>query len=556
MNQFNCYRIFLTPLSPVHIGTGDSYEPTNYVIENGELYEFDTGTAMSALSQDDRAELARITDGRPGAGMIQSMHRFFYERRSRLLPAAVNRILVSDGVAQLYTGRIGKAAQREPSGREDLNKLGISRTAYNPISRRPTLMGSSLKGAIRTALLDQVNNGRPTTEREGLHKFQGNRDLFRYSQNRLELQRDPMRLVQLSDATWQGDTKSATAEVFFAANLKKIPVADQQGQRRSTRADSGPPQILECIPHFRYRAFAAQLNIQLLDGIDQPGSLPDADLRFDMRRIASACNAFYQPILAQEMQFLSTAGYLESAWRDCVTKVLEDSHLKNGDAFLLRVGRHSGAESVTLRGVRKIRIMKGRGQSAQEATSATTVWLAARQRGQMTGLMPFGWTLAEFCPLEQRAADENISLKTLCTESEGALRARLQPPPKRQVPQQSTGAKSSSPGTRTIRPPETKASGQRPSSPSQETTFTTTEVVWEKTTITWNAGGGGIITAIAPDQKRAEARGKAAQDFLATLTEQQRKQLLDRKKDLFNVRVVVEITGNRRTLKRHEPERG
>jgi CRISPR-associated protein Csm5 len=552
MNQFHCYRVFLTPLSPAHIGTGDSYEPTNYVVENGELYEFDTGTAMGALSQDDRAELVRITGGRPGAGMIQAVQRFFYERRSQLLPGAVNRILVSDGVAQLYGDRIGKTAQREPSGRENLNKLGISRTAYNPISRQPTLVGSSLKGAIRTALLDQVNNGRATTERDGLHKFQGSQDLFRYSQNRLELQRDPMRLVQLSDAAWQGDTTSPTAEVFFAANVKKVPVADRQGQRRSTRADNGPPQILECIPYLQYRAFVAQLNIQLVDAINQSGSLPDADLRFDMHRIASACNAFYQPILEEEMQFLSRAGYLETDWCDAIKKILEDSHLKNGDTFLLRVGRHCGAESVTLRGVRKIKIMKGRGQPDQYASSATTVWLAARQRGQTTGLLPFGWTLVEFYSLERGAPDANVSLKNLCAESERALRARLQPPPNRQLSQQTGGAKPTDPRAGAVRPAEMKERNQQSSSSREQATFTTTEQVWEKATISWNAGGGGIITAVGPGAgQKVAAQGKAAQAILDALSEEQRNRL-KRRRELINVRAVVEISGNQKTLKRVE----
>jgi CRISPR-associated protein Csm5 len=547
MNQFNCYRIFFTPLSPTHIGTGNSYEPTNYVIEDGALYEFDTGTAMGILSQQDRAELVRITAGQPGSGMIQAVQRFFYDRRSRLLPAAVNRSLVSNGVAGLYSDRIGKIAQREARGRRILNVLEIARTAYNPISRQPTLVGSSLKGAIRTALLDQVNDARPTNERRGLHEFQGNRDLFRYSQPRLELERDPMRLVQISDATWQGDANSPTTEVFFATNVKKVLVANRQDQRRSTRAEtSGPPQTLECIAYLRYRAFAAQLNIQSVDAINQAGSLPDADLRFDMRRIASACNAFYQPILQQEIQSLSASAYLEGAWHNVVKKILEDSRLTSGDAFLLRVGRHCGAESLTLRGVRKIGI-RGRGGSVQEQSSPTTVWLAARDRGQTTGLLPFGWMIAEFCSLEQRAADENISLKTLCVESERVLRARLQPPPKRQLPQQ-TGTRSSEPRAGATRHRETGATSQEPASPPQQATFATTQVIWKNATITWQPGPR-IATAVVPDQKPAQASGKAAEDFLKTLTEQQRRQLLERRKELTNVKAVVEISGNQRTLK-------
>ncbi len=35
------YKLKLTALTPIHIGTGESYEPTNYVIDGGFLYEFD-----------------------------------------------------------------------------------------------------------------------------------------------------------------------------------------------------------------------------------------------------------------------------------------------------------------------------------------------------------------------------------------------------------------------------------------------------------------------------------------------------------------------------------
>jgi CRISPR-associated protein Csm5 len=69
--------------------------------------------------------------------------------------------------------------------------------------------------------------------------------------------------------------------------------------------------------------------------------------------------------------------------------------LERGDAFVLRVGRHSGAESVTLDGVRDIRIMQGRG-TARFAQEATTVWLAAERENITRGdLRPFGWLLVE-----------------------------------------------------------------------------------------------------------------------------------------------------------------
>ena len=42
------YTLRYTPLSPVHIGTDESYEPGNYVIDEdgGALYSFDSQAAI------------------------------------------------------------------------------------------------------------------------------------------------------------------------------------------------------------------------------------------------------------------------------------------------------------------------------------------------------------------------------------------------------------------------------------------------------------------------------------------------------------------------------
>ena len=46
MNAFlSAHTLALTPLSPIHIGCGEDFEPTNYVIEDGLLYGFDPSRA-------------------------------------------------------------------------------------------------------------------------------------------------------------------------------------------------------------------------------------------------------------------------------------------------------------------------------------------------------------------------------------------------------------------------------------------------------------------------------------------------------------------------------
>jgi CRISPR-associated protein Csm5 len=283
------------------------------------------------------------------------------------------------------------------------------------------LLGSSVKGAIRTALLDRLNGGRDTAEPKGLHPFQGNPQLFRYYDGRPVCERDPMRLVQISDAEWKGEGGLPAAEVVFAVNRKKSPVVDRQGNPRGTRAESGPPQILECISPLQYRAFAGQLNVQSLGDVNTPGTVPAPDLRFDMDQISRDCTAFYRPILDREIQLLAQYGWLDSQWAEAIQTMVFNALKDDRKVFLLRVGRHCGAESVTLNGVRKIEINRGRNRPDRQESEATTIWLAAREREQISGLLPFGWLLGEYAPLPGQPQSENAQLKAFCEQRLGPI---------------------------------------------------------------------------------------------------------------------------------------
>jgi flagellar biosynthesis GTPase FlhF len=52
-NELQTFKIKLTTLSPVHIGTGDEYEPTNYVIKDDRLYSFNEHVVIEKLYERD-----------------------------------------------------------------------------------------------------------------------------------------------------------------------------------------------------------------------------------------------------------------------------------------------------------------------------------------------------------------------------------------------------------------------------------------------------------------------------------------------------------------------
>ena len=182
----------------------------------------------------------------------------------------------------------------------------------------------------------------------------------------------------------------------MAVNRKKERVKDKNGREIQAMGEN-LYQILECVPAWRYRAFGGKLNLQRLDAAPPSTKLPDPALRFSIDDIVQACNDFYQPLLIRETTLLQTRGYLSDAWADSIAGLLGQLNQRERGRrlFLARIGRHSGAEAVTLEGMRRIRIMKGKGQPPDQADAAKTLWLAANDKDQRADLLPFGWVLVE-----------------------------------------------------------------------------------------------------------------------------------------------------------------
>ncbi len=397
MSFLDHHKLKFTTLSPVHIGCNEVYEPTNYVIEGDTLYEFDSQAATRALNEKDRARLLQTVSKKGDVAMLKAVQGFFHSKRAELISASDHALPVGSGIADMYEARIGKTAHTESGGGKRINQLEIERTAHNPVDFAPILPGSSIKGSIRTALLDAVNQGRDVQRGEKNREMQ--QRLFEYSMR--DLHKDPMRLVRLGDARWGAETGLPPTEVRFAVNRKKRPVTKDGRELQSMADQKGLWQQLECVPAGVARGLDAQLSIQDVGTIEGRGDkLPSVDLRWKAADIAKACNRFYLPLFKTETGILRERGYIDLKWLRRVESILDTGfadRLSEGRAFLVRAGRHSGAEAVSLNGVRSIRIMQGKGDKKYEKT-ARTLWLAAERPDSKTGLLPFGWLLVEIDP--------------------------------------------------------------------------------------------------------------------------------------------------------------
>lgn len=406
MKFLEASQLLISTLSPVHVGCGEDYDPTRYVIENDTLYEFEPGAALAVLTASDREQLLKIVTSPANDRMLQQVQAFFYHCRQKLILVASRRVPVGPKMVAFYQKRVGKTVQVEGDGAQLLNRLEIERTFFNPVNGAPVLPGSSLKGAIRTALLDGVNGGRPLVGQERSLALQ--QRLFRYDR----FEQDPMRLIHLMDAGFT-DEVGVGSELRFAVNRRRKAPKPGDSSTKSQAEQRDLYQLLECVPAARYRVFAGQLTVQQVDQFNDDRRLPALPLRWNTPQIATACNRFYRPQLEAEIQQMQERGFLNADWAALIERLLKGSlkeRLDNHQAFLIRVGRHSGAESVTLNGVRSIKILLGKDSAtgrmrSEDRATGTSWWLAADDNQARTGMLPLGWLLVECYPMNQTVSD-------------------------------------------------------------------------------------------------------------------------------------------------------
>ena len=410
MNFLHNVRLALTPLSPIHIGCGEDFEPTNYVIEDGILYGFDP--ARAALPDNLGKRLGELGD----KADLLGIQRFFREHAAHFTPHADTLIPVAQGLATDYQKQVGQVANRESNGKRVFNQLFIERASHT--NGQPYIPGSSLKGVLRTAWLDKLNNGRPPLSSEKGHK-PNTWDSVKIEKRLLQgdFESSPLRLLKPSDLMPAGEV---ARKVFYAVRRKKFRVLDEN---RNERESGAPYTRNECIEPGQYRAFTGSLTLQDLGAHDGARLTPSLRLQ-DLAQLAHHVNDYHLDRLEHELKTLDQRGLLNPTWKRAIETLLAkeiEPLLNTGRALLIRLGRYGGAESKTLSGagVAQIKIMEGKGPDNRMRYSyqshTKTEQLAAETSDDRKHLLPFGWALVEIDP-----QDDLPQLRTWCEQETAA----------------------------------------------------------------------------------------------------------------------------------------
>ena len=365
MGFMQTYQMVITPLSPIHLGTGEDFLPTNYVIDNGVLYEFDPASAV--LNQKEINELA----GASNSSDIKQVYQFFKNNPRPFRACAYRVVGISNKVASDYKEKLGQNVQaNNPNGnrRETvINDLSIACTSTNPQTHLPVIYGSAFKGCVRTAVLNDLCEKKYTDNKQMQTDLLGSFD------------KDMFSAFKPSDLT--AISHSIDTYASYAYQYKK------HGENKQ----GAIPIRIETIAPAQYRSFSGSLNIYLEKNTDK--KLPD------IKEMVKMLNNYHIAI----WDILKQQNIVNEEWRINTTNLLQSlqTQFNAGKVALIRLGKLCGAESKTLPQVAKIKIMRGRGQSFDSPTT-TTIWLTEDQ-------LPLGWALLEIQP-----SVENTELKTWC----------------------------------------------------------------------------------------------------------------------------------------------
>jgi CRISPR-associated protein Csm5 len=354
-------RLSFTVLSPLHIGCGQDYAPYEYLDESPDsVAVFGVEHLLAVIPQADRYKLSKAASD--PANPIASIKRFIGGYKDALL--------AHDGIR-----RIPKLATQLPAG---TNIKRIERTVFDPLTQTALLPGSSIKGALRTAWL-------------AAHP----------SLLRVAIPEDPLRLLAIGDAPASNEARA----LMFLQRVHKKPLHPTPGSPSSVRYD----YLLETIQ--RRGKFQTEIILR-----QAPRG---ADLREPIPRLAdliAAANDHYLAELDHCQTYLADMAGGYAYGKDWNTWIDKNIRQKTGKAkdpktgeirevatfggmiaekrgFLLRLGKHGGAESLTLPDLRQIRTKYG------TKKTTFTMTLTANDTEKPAASEPFGWVFVQVTTL-------------------------------------------------------------------------------------------------------------------------------------------------------------
>lgn len=351
--------------TPLHIGSGNTLDPLEYVISDGTMHVIDQQRFIEHLSDKLKKEFMDLINQDKMLQLRSFVRQNFNPEGNYIIYSAS----VESHVEKEYKEKIGEKSLK--------NQLLVHTFIRSPYSNHAYIPGSSLKGAIRTALLDSLSK----QKKPHLFQNQSRRDkkaqmleaelldnitFNRRNEPYVNIMRDPFRMVKISDI-------QLPPEAITVRHVYNV----------SPDRSSDIPMTYEVVkPDVR---FNGEITL-LTDEREQINKLARSNKHrinqeINIYDIMQSCDNFYRQAFQEEWKHFQNLERAQKYYRAIDKRISE----KGDNEVLIRLGKFSQVEFITLP---KYRNPKVPGKQQYKGYGKT--------RNLVDGKLPAGWVKLAF----------------------------------------------------------------------------------------------------------------------------------------------------------------
>ncbi|MGR3220092.1 MAG: type III-A CRISPR-associated RAMP protein Csm5 [Candidatus Anammoxibacter sp.] len=341
------YKLKCELLSPLHIGTGDKIDPLHYIIKEDQFHKISLERFVADMSDIDRDKFERLVE----KGNLIKLRRYVSENID-LETGSIYSTSVSSNVLTIYKSKIGDIQ----------NQLLINPFIRTQCGSTPFVPGSSIKGSIRTAIINTIAGN------SGLPKPKYPKDEYEFESKVLgckDAKNDPFRGIKISDAHLKNDS-TIIREI---KNVSRRNDGDLQSNNIQIICEMTNSFITGTIVNF-------ETDITFDDALFSTNYLSK---EITLEQVVKSCNSFYKDKLDDEHQ-----KFFKNTEADQYSTMIINNVKTDNNSFILRLGRFSGVESVTIDNYRNPR-----------PPGNKTTWGTTRNIAEMK--YPMGWVRVTVC---------------------------------------------------------------------------------------------------------------------------------------------------------------
>ena len=339
------YKLTIEPLTPVHIGTGVELTPLDYKVtsklgtidfKKNMYFKFSSDKILKRMIESgDSQKLAKFEEASV-KGNMKELQSFFQQN--------LTSVEDLDYPCEVTNGFVKRYSENQ--GKDPYDNASKVYQMYRPEGlKTPVIPGSSLKGSIRTAVLNSIlydiSDEKYNVLKDEFNKVKDPKTFETKLQKALlgsysDAKNDPFRAVQIADCSFSAKNSQLVGELYNVS-------LNQQNKK---------------IEHLKIQILAEVIKGNLMGTSEKAETilLLDSDLlktnqitkKISAEEIAKSCNNFFKTQFDNEFEkFYELCESTNCSKLDELDKQISNIVNANDNSFVIRVGRWSQVEFVT-----------------------------------------------------------------------------------------------------------------------------------------------------------------------------------------------------------------